>query len=332
MANHRQSTQQQQGPGQGSSQGQGFRGNQSQAMQSQMSPYPTPNARVGSEGYSQGDYAERFSERDYDSRGQSFGSGRGMNEFDNAYGSGSFRWNSESDSQRRPQSQDSNTERNYRSGYQGGSYREAGTYQGQRDSYQRDNYQGQQDWHRGQQQDGYQSSRNNSRDTDFGSYDTRSQRSSEFQPWNDRSSRNTNSDSFSLGSQRGGGYSASRLDGGPNFMEREQMQNYEGTHSGKGPKGWKRSDESIKERVCECLEHDSHIDASEIEIAVADGVVTLTGSVEDRRMKRMAEEAIEHLPGVRDVRNELRANSTAFGTQTESKSEKAQKSGISSKH
>jgi hypothetical protein len=45
-----------------------------------------------------------------------------------------------------------------------------------------------------------------------------------------------------------------------------------------------------------------------------EGEIVLRGSVPDRRTKRLAEDAIENLPGVKDVRNELRASSGKEGT------------------
>ncbi len=75
---------------------------------------------------------------------------------------------------------------------------------------------------------------------------------------------------------------------------------------GKGPKGYKRSDERIREEVCDTLFRDYHVDASEIEVEVKDGIVTLNGSVDSRSTKRSAEEAIEHLAGVTDVHNRIR--------------------------
>jgi hypothetical protein len=75
---------------------------------------------------------------------------------------------------------------------------------------------------------------------------------------------------------------------------------------GKGPKGWKRSDERIKDEVCEVLYRDQHIDATNIEVAVQDGVVTLSGSIDTRWSKRHAEQRIEHLSGIEDVHNEIR--------------------------
>lgn len=77
------------------------------------------------------------------------------------------------------------------------------------------------------------------------------------------------------------------------------------THRGKGPKGYKRPDERIYEDVCEAITAHPEIDASEMQVEVKDGVVFFTGSVESRLVKKMAEDLIEHISGVRDVRNEL---------------------------
>lgn len=79
-----------------------------------------------------------------------------------------------------------------------------------------------------------------------------------------------------------------------------------GEHYGKGPKGWKRSDERIREEACEALWRDNEIDASDIDVQVKDGTLTLTGSVQSRDIKRAAEECVEHISGVDDVHNELR--------------------------
>ncbi|MFC4307671.1 BON domain-containing protein [Steroidobacter flavus] len=79
-----------------------------------------------------------------------------------------------------------------------------------------------------------------------------------------------------------------------------------GEFSGMGPRGYSRSDERIKEDVCQCLTDDDHIDASDIEVMVKDREVILTGTVRSRMQKRHAEDLIERLSGVRDVINSLR--------------------------
>jgi hypothetical protein len=83
-------------------------------------------------------------------------------------------------------------------------------------------------------------------------------------------------------------------------------------HVGRGPKGYRRSDERIREDASDALERHPHVDASEIEIEVKDGIVTMRGSVEDRQTKRRAEDAIEHVNGIKDIRNELSVNKSLF--------------------
>lgn len=79
-----------------------------------------------------------------------------------------------------------------------------------------------------------------------------------------------------------------------------------GPHRGKGPAGYQRSDERIRELVCESLTDDDEIDASDIEVTVSGGEVTLSGMVDDRRIKRAAEDCAYSVSGVRDVQNRLR--------------------------
>jgi hypothetical protein len=86
-------------------------------------------------------------------------------------------------------------------------------------------------------------------------------------------------------------------------------QSPEVSHAGKGPKGYRRSDERIKEDANEHLTHDHHVDAGEIEVSVENGVITLSGTVEDRQMKRMAEDCVEGINGVIDVKNDLKVES-----------------------
>lgn len=79
-----------------------------------------------------------------------------------------------------------------------------------------------------------------------------------------------------------------------------------GQYSGRGPKNYNRSDDRIREDVCERLTHHPQIDASEIEVKVQNGEVTLTGTIDERHAKRMAEDVAEQVSGVREVHNEIR--------------------------
>jgi osmotically-inducible protein OsmY len=78
-------------------------------------------------------------------------------------------------------------------------------------------------------------------------------------------------------------------------------------HRGKAPKNYVRSDERIFEDVCEVLTAQDAVDASDMTVHVEKGVVALDGSVATAHMKELAEEAIVDLPGVKSVRNSLRA-------------------------
>lgn len=66
-----------------------------------------------------------------------------------------------------------------------------------------------------------------------------------------------------------------------------------------------RRDERIREEVCERLMFSHSVDPGELEVNVSEGLVTLDGIVEDRDQKRLAEELIEDLPGVKRVHNHL---------------------------
>lgn len=76
-------------------------------------------------------------------------------------------------------------------------------------------------------------------------------------------------------------------------------------YSGRGPKGYARSDARIQEEVCERLTDDARVDATDIVIATKNGVVTLDGTVPQRWMKHCAEDVTENCGGVKDVVNRL---------------------------
>lgn len=82
-----------------------------------------------------------------------------------------------------------------------------------------------------------------------------------------------------------------------------------GGHRGKGPKGYTRSDDRLKEVICEKLTDDPMIDASEINVEVTSQIVKLTGTVDDRSTKYEVEELIERCGGVKDIDNQLRVRS-----------------------
>jgi hypothetical protein len=106
-----------------------------------------------------------------------------------------------------------------------------------------------------------------------------------------------------LGSREGrSGYRAGSNSEGP-----RNFGNY-----GKGPKGYVRSDERIREDVCDRLSDDDELDASDITVTVSNGEVRLEGSVLDRQSKHRAEDLAESVSGVRDITNNLRARKGLF--------------------
>lgn len=76
-------------------------------------------------------------------------------------------------------------------------------------------------------------------------------------------------------------------------------------HSGKGPKGYIRSDEHIKEDACGALLDSMWVDATDIEVEVHEGIVRLNGKAQDRAQKKAAEACVGNLRGVKDVLNNL---------------------------
>jgi hypothetical protein len=85
-----------------------------------------------------------------------------------------------------------------------------------------------------------------------------------------------------------------------------------GRFYGRGPKGYRRTDDRIREEVSEDLARHPEIDASEVEVKVQNGEVTLTGKVEDRHQKRLAEDVAERSFGVTDVHNQLKVDKGFF--------------------
>lgn len=77
-------------------------------------------------------------------------------------------------------------------------------------------------------------------------------------------------------------------------------------YRGRGPKGYRRSDERIQEDVSDRLADDPYLDASDIEVAVNAGEVVLTGLVDTRAARRRAEGLAERVSGVSYVQNNLR--------------------------
>ncbi len=100
---------------------------------------------------------------------------------------------------------------------------------------------------------------------------------------------------------------------------REMDSRRDGEHRGRGPKGYKRSDDRIKEDVNDRLTDNGFLNASNIEVELDNGDVILTGTVDSRYEKRLAEDIAEDVSGVSNVENRLRVkaggHSSSHGTE-----------------
>lgn len=114
------------------------------------------------------------------------------------------------------------------------------------------------------------------------------------------------SGNYGSNQQRGFGGGRSQGYRGSDFRGAGSTLGSTGGYAGRGPKGYSRSDDRIREDVCDRLSADDDVDASEIEVTVKDGEVTLTGSVQTRSMKHQAEDLADDVLGVKDVHNNLR--------------------------
>ena len=78
-----------------------------------------------------------------------------------------------------------------------------------------------------------------------------------------------------------------------------------GPFVGVGPSNYTRRDDLIAEDINQRLMFHGNLDAGHIDVNVDEGEVTLSGSVPDRRSKRLAEDIADSVLGVVDVHNEL---------------------------
>lgn len=165
--------------------------------------------------------------------------------------------------------------------YGGGSYRGDAPDYGDRTYFER----------RGERDRGYGYGEGRGRyDRDAGAYGRRSREDHEDRGWFERARDEV--------SAWMGDHDAQR--------RREYDAAVRGDHRGRGPKGYRRSDERIRDDVSDCLTDDGWLDASSIEVAVKDGEVTLSGTVHARDDKRRAELLAESVSGVDHVQNNLR--------------------------
>jgi len=244
---------------------------------------------------------------------QGDGNFSGGNSYDRAsYGRSSYERNSYEDDQRSGSQQDRDWER-ARSAPQNFSAR------GQQGSWDRSSSMGSAGYRQsglgGSQQPGWGSRNQGQQNSEYGASN---------EDWQSgirggRSSYNAGVDSMWSG-------------GGQSFREgnRRDSNEMQGSHRGKGPKGYQRSDERIQEDISERLTQHSEIDATEIEVKVQLGEVTLTGTATDRNTKRMAEDIAESVSGVKEVTNQIRVSQSGTNGQSGAREQRSDNQASSS--
>ncbi|HKP30296.1 MAG TPA: BON domain-containing protein [Gemmatimonadales bacterium] len=245
--------------------------------------------------------------------------------------------------ERRNQSQREQGGQGYRRGYPEGGWGDEREWEGMSGGRQggMQGGSGSQGYQGSQEYQGYQGGRYGSEggyDDEEGGYEGRSGYGRQSR-WGTREERSFPGSS-SFGSSSGGygrgqegeesrGYQGGRSD--ESSRGGSQYSRQQGPHTGRGPKGYQRSDERIREDVSEALSRHGHIDASEITVEVRGGEVTLTGTVDNRDAKREAERAVENEPGVKEVQNQLRVQQKRAESQSQgSESTTSQRSGVPS--
>ena len=94
-----------------------------------------------------------------------------------------------------------------------------------------------------------------------------------------------------------------------------QSENSHPSFAGKGPKGWQRSDEHIRDAVCSTLTWHRDVDPSDIEIGVVHGAVMLSGTIADAVQKRLVESIVSGVVGVREIQSEIHVESDSHASQ-----------------
>lgn len=124
----------------------------------------------------------------------------------------------------------------------------------------------------------------------------------------DRGSRSFSSGSQEVGRYGCGGGNGEARNGGREWPSTETWH-VPGPFAGRGPRGYQRADERIREELNDRLTAHGFIDATDIECSVHGGDVTLSGFVDSPETKRVAEHVAEGIQGVHDIHNSLRIRS-----------------------
>jgi hypothetical protein len=75
---------------------------------------------------------------------------------------------------------------------------------------------------------------------------------------------------------------------------------------GRAPRTCWRTDERVREDICDRLMMNHHIDVRDVSVAVREGIVILEGSVPERRMRYLIEDLAADCMNAIDVENRIR--------------------------
>jgi hypothetical protein len=75
------------------------------------------------------------------------------------------------------------------------------------------------------------------------------------------------------------------------------------------PRGYQRSDERLRDEIYDKLIRQTNIDVSDVEVAIDEGVVSLSGMLSTRWEKHQVEDIVDSIWGVKDIHNNLRVRS-----------------------
>jgi osmotically-inducible protein OsmY len=95
----------------------------------------------------------------------------------------------------------------------------------------------------------------------------------------------------------------------------------------RGPRGWERSDERLKDDICQRLYDRHDLDASDVTIDVREARVTIDGTVRDRWQKHAIEDVADSIPGVKDIENRVRVSRDGEGRSGQSQQYGSQSQG-----
>jgi hypothetical protein len=169
-----------------------------------------------------------------------------------------------------------------------------------------------QDWGRGQVNTGYDSNRNDN-DRHYGNSNYGNMNNDYNRDWSrDRNRSNNDRDYRRDDNENWWDRTKDKVSGwfSDDDNDDRRDRNYGVSHRGKGPSDYRRSEDRIREDICDRLTDDDRVDASNISVQIDNDAVILSGTVSSREEKRRAEDLVESISGVRNVENRLRVGQT----------------------